>query len=150
PVAAGAVGAGAERRAVGLRAGQDVVAVRRIAASIDDLALLAESGLLGELVVAVQFGDVAGDGLALGVDPRPGADALAGVDGGLAVSRLRRQIGAPCFRARTGGLRQRLTMVVGAGEAAEVAAVADALTGDEEAHGRRLRRGGRGRREQCA
>ena len=52
PVLAGAVLAGRERGAVGLRSRQDVMAVRRIAAAVDDLALLAQRGLLGEIVAA--------------------------------------------------------------------------------------------------
>src|SRR4051812_8968708 len=53
PVLAGAVLAGIEGGAVGLRAGQDIVPVRRVAASVDDLTLLVQRGLLGQLVVAV-------------------------------------------------------------------------------------------------
>jgi hypothetical protein len=39
-------------------------------------------------------------------------------------------------------LRQRLTIIVGAGETAEIAAVADADAGNEEAGVGRLRRAG--------
>src|SRR5689334_20666743 len=46
PVATGAVVAGREGGAVRLRAGQDVVPVRRVAASVDDLSLLVKRGLL--------------------------------------------------------------------------------------------------------
>ena len=77
PVAAGRVGGlvARERRSVRLRAGQDVVAIRRLAASVDDLALLGEGGLLGEVVLlAMQLRYAAGDEDALGVVPGPGAD----------------------------------------------------------------------------
>src|SRR3954447_12723222 len=88
PVAAGAVLAGPECGAVGLRAGQHIVAVRRVAAAVDDLGLLAERGLLGEVVGAVQLGDILGDDDALGVLPWSLADAVARIDGGLAVGGL--------------------------------------------------------------
>src|SRR5260370_21204444 len=52
PVLAGAVVARCERGTVGLRSRQYVVTVRRIAAAVDDLALLGERGLLGEVVAA--------------------------------------------------------------------------------------------------
>ena len=59
PVAAGAVVARREGGAVGLRAGEDVVAVRRIAAAGDDVALLARAqfSLFSLLFGAVQVGD---------------------------------------------------------------------------------------------
>ena len=44
PVLAGAVVSGRERRTVGLRSRQHVMAVRRIAAAIDDVAFFAERG----------------------------------------------------------------------------------------------------------
>src|SRR5471032_2571346 len=50
PVLAGAVVGARERRAVRLRSRQHVMAVRRIAAAIDDVALFAERSLLGEVV----------------------------------------------------------------------------------------------------
>ena len=87
-----------ERRAVRLRAGEDVVPVRRVAAAVDHLALLGQRGLLADLVVgAVQIVDVLRDHLALGVLPRAVADAVAGVDG--CPGALRAQIGAPGLAA---------------------------------------------------
>ena len=92
------------RPAVGLRAGQDVVPVRRIAAAVDRLALLVQRGLLGQVVaVAVQIGDALGDHRALGVLPRAVADAILGVHG---VRALRAEIGAPGLAGRAGGLRE--------------------------------------------
>ena len=108
------------------------MAVRRVAAAVDDLALFAQCGLLGEIVGAVQLGDVLGDHHALGILPRPLADAVARIHGGLAVGGLGREIGAPGLGAGARGLRQRLAVIVGAGETAEIGAVADADAGDEE------------------
>src|SRR5262249_36160964 len=59
PVAAGAILAGAERRAVHLRAGQDVVCVGGVADAGDHVAALRERSLHAELVaVAVQIVNV--------------------------------------------------------------------------------------------
>ena len=75
-----------EGSAVGLRAGQNVVPVRLVAAAVDDLALLVQRGLLGDIVgVAVQVGDVSWRHDAFGVLPRALADAIARVDRRLAV-----------------------------------------------------------------
>ena len=49
PVVAGVIGPVGEGRAIGLRSRQNIVLVRRIAASIDDLTLLGELRFLGEL-----------------------------------------------------------------------------------------------------
>src|ERR1700738_3789877 len=49
PVLAGAVLTGSERGAIGLRSRQRVVAVRRIAAAVDDFAFFGKRGLLGEV-----------------------------------------------------------------------------------------------------
>src|SRR5215831_19070210 len=76
-ILARAVLAGREGTAVGLRAGERVVHVGRVAAAVDDAALLVERCLLGELVVgAVQVVDTGGDDLTLGVGPRTLADAV--------------------------------------------------------------------------
>src|SRR5688572_14188532 len=121
PVAAGAVVAGRERRAVGLRAGENVVAVRRVAAAVDRRTLLAQRVLLAELVVrAVQVGDAGGDHRALGVLPGTLADAVLGVD---RVGALGAQIGAPSLAGRAGGGSELGAMRVGAIQAAEVAAL---------------------------
>jgi len=71
---------------------------------------------------------------ALGVLPRAVADAIAGIDGGLAVRRLGADIGVPCLAAGAGGLGELLAVPVRAGEAAEVGALARPDAGDEEAH----------------
>src|SRR5438445_11873720 len=89
PILAGAVVAGRERGTVWLRSRQHVVAVRRIAAAVDAVALFAERGLLGKIVVgAMQSGNILGDHHALGILPRSLADALARIRGGLTIGGL--------------------------------------------------------------
>src|SRR5258708_32466376 len=61
PILAGAVLAGRESGAVGLRSRQYVMAVRVIADAVVDFALLGQPGLLGEIVVAMQLGDILRD-----------------------------------------------------------------------------------------
>src|SRR5262245_54602437 len=97
PVAARTIVAGRERGTVGLRAGQDVVHVGRVAAAVDGLALLGQRGLLVDLVLAVELGHVLGDDDALGVLPRAAADPVARVDRARA---LRAQVRAPGLAAR--------------------------------------------------
>src|SRR6266404_6070332 len=160
PVLAGTVVAGGECGAVRLRSRDYVVAVRRIEATVDDLALLAQRGLLGEIVRAVQLGDILGDHDAFGILPRPLADSVARIHRRLAVGRLRREISAPGFCAGTRRLRQGLAMIVGAGKTAEAGTIADAVAGHEESGVGRLRlrglrghhreRSGRGDRKACA
>src|SRR5580692_8454766 len=132
PVAAGAVGARRKGGAVGLRSSEDVVAVRVVAAPVVDVALLRERGPLGQLVArAVEIGDVLGDHDALGILPRPLADAIARVRGARALGLLGREIGAPCLFTGACGLRELLAMAVGPSEPAEIAALAGAGRGDE-------------------
>src|SRR5689334_8538044 len=84
PVLAGAVLAGREGGAVGLRAGEDVVGVGLIATAVHGLALLGQGGLLGELVPgAVEVGHAGGHHLTLGVLPWSVSDTVLGVDGRL-------------------------------------------------------------------
>src|SRR5437899_2938402 len=140
PVLARAVLARREGRAVRLRAGEDVVHVGLITAPVDGLALLAQRRLLVQLVVgAVEVVDARRDYLALGVLPRALPDAIARVDGRLAVGGLRREIGVPGVLAGARRLRERLAMLVGALQSAEVRPLAGARAGDEEGHVGRLR-----------
>src|SRR5450631_4348270 len=88
PVLAGAVVGPRKSGAVGLRSRQRVMAVRGIAATVDDIALLGKRGLLGEIVGGVQLGDILRDHDALGVLPRPLADAVTRIHRRLAVGRL--------------------------------------------------------------
>ena len=62
-VAAGAVFARAEGRSVGLRAGQHIVLIGRIAAAVDGFAFLVECGLLGKAGRGAMQQLLAADGL---------------------------------------------------------------------------------------
>src|SRR6267143_1391689 len=123
PVAARAVLAGRERGAVGLGARQDVVHVRRVAAPVHRLALLGQRGLLADVVLAVQLGEVARDDDALGVLPGTLADAVARVD---RAGALRAQVGVPGLGAGARRPAEQLAELVRAGESAEVAALSGA------------------------
>src|SRR6059058_5360641 len=132
PVAAGAVIAGRERGAVGLRTGQDVVHVGCVATAVDQLPLLGQRRLLGDVVArAVQLSEILGDDGALGVLPRARADAVARVDG---TGALRAEIRVPGRAARSCCLREHLTVLVRTGEAAEVPTLSGARAGNEERH----------------
>ena len=141
PVAAGPVLGGREGRPVRLRAGERVMHVRRIATAVDDRALLGQRGLLGEFViVAVQIVDAGRDHHAFGVLPWSAADAVARIHRRRAAGGLGAEISAPVAAAGAHGLRQVLTVLVGAREAAQVRAFAAAHAGDEERHVGRLLR----------
>ncbi len=107
-----------------------------------DRALLGDPGLLVQIVahareldgVAMQMRKAARDHYAVVVMPRPLADTVARVDGGLARARLCAQVSTPCEVFRADGRGELLAMRVRACEAAEIAAVADRLAGHEEAH----------------
>jgi hypothetical protein len=79
------------------------------------------------------------DHVALEILPWAVADAVARIDARLAVGRLGAEVGAPGFAARAVALRQRLAVLVGALDAAEVGALAGPGAGDEERHVGRLR-----------
>src|SRR5205085_1110822 len=79
PVPAGTVFACRKRRSIWLRAGENVVRIRRVAAAVDDIAFLGKRGLLAEIVVAVQLRHILGDDYPLGVRPWPASDAIARV-----------------------------------------------------------------------
>src|SRR5262249_20781034 len=135
PVAAGLVVAGRERRSVRLRAGQNVVHVGRIAAVLDHLALFGERSLLRKIVLPMQLRNILGDHHALRVRPRALAATVLRVAG---AGPRRAEERGPGLAAGAGRLRQRLTVPIGAFDAAEVGALADARAGDEEAHRRGL------------
>jgi hypothetical protein len=62
---------------------------------------------------------------------RPFADAVARIHRAIAVGSLRREVGVPDLRrTHARGLRQLLTVIIGAGEPAKIAAIAGA--GQEE------------------
>ncbi len=143
PVAAGGVlaGLGHGQRAVRARAGEDVVAVDLIAKARDDFALFSQRGVLADLGIgAVQVGHAGGNDHALGVAPRAVANAIARIDGRLAIQRSIAQIGAPGFVACAHACGQRLAVAISPGQPAQVAALAGVGAGDEEAHGVAARR----------
>src|ERR1700693_1176913 len=145
PVAASRVLRPRNGRAVALGAGEHVVMGGRVDATLDPITLLVEPGFLADLVVvAVQVRHIGRDLHALGVEPRPVADAVLGVHPARA---LRREIGAPRLAARAGGLGEALAIAVGTCQPAEVAALAEPDAGDGEAHGPLLRLRGRARAE---
>src|SRR5436309_10112005 len=76
PVLAGLVLTRRKSAAVRHRAGQRVMLVGRVAATIDDIALLRQRGFFLQVVLAVQLVNILGDGDALGVLPRALADAI--------------------------------------------------------------------------
>src|SRR5258707_13398854 len=140
PVVAGQVHVAGERSAVGLRAGQGVVIVRRIAETRNPGAALGERVVGGELVVgAVQVLDAGRDHHALGVLPRALADAVARIDGldgrGLGAA----EIGPPRLVAGACRGGERLAVGVGARKPAKIAALARTGAGDEERQTRRRR-----------
>src|SRR5262245_8938915 len=110
PVAAGFRGS----RALGRRAGQDVMPVRRVAAAIDAGALVVGRGLLGNgVAVAVDRRSVVGDLFTLRIGPWTGADAVLGVH------RVGRQIGTPVLvGGHAGGRSEALAIGVGGFEPA--------------------------------
>ena len=106
--------------------------VRREADTGDDLAALAQRRVEAELVVvAVQIVDVCRDDFAFEILPRTLADAVARIDGRLAVGLLGAEVGAPGLPSRAVALRQRLAVLVGSFDAAEVGALAGPGAGDE-------------------
>ena len=117
-------------RAIGLRAGQDVV-------HSDHLAVFGERELSGKRPLLVQLFQVTCDQQALCVVPRATSDAVARVNrlaAAAAVAQVRiKRLGA------ADGRRQLLAVIVGARQPAEIRAVAEATARDEEAH-RRIRR----------
>src|SRR5262245_60606247 len=91
-ILAGAIVASGKCRAIRLGAGEDIVPVRSIAATVSDLALFVQNCLLGHVVRTMQLSDVFRYRDAFCVSPRSLADAVAGIH---TVVALRRQIGAP-------------------------------------------------------
>jgi hypothetical protein len=56
--------------------GKNVVHVRTVAATVDDSAFLGQRRLLGEVIGAVQLGDILGDDDAFRIGPGPAPDAV--------------------------------------------------------------------------
>ena len=89
--------------------------VRRVAKPVDDFTLLVQRGLFVDVVGAVKIRNVLGNHDAFRIRPWTLADPIARVDRRLAVSFLRREISAPCFRTGTCGLCKRLALIIGTG-----------------------------------
>src|SRR4051812_29346575 len=131
-IATGTVLSGSERRTVRLGASEDVMAVRRVTAPVNHLALFAQRGVLAEIVRrAMQVSDILRNRGALGVHPRAAADAILGVDG---IRTLCREIGVPRLAASARRLRERLAVPVRALDPAEIAALSGTRASDEEGH----------------
>src|SRR5262245_15830488 len=113
PVAAG--GIAARRRVAALRVGprEHIVRSGVVAPARMVLGLPGEGGLLVDVVLlGGPVGHVLGDEHALGVMPRTLADAVAGVDAGLAARCRGAEISAPAGECGAGSLCQRPTMGV--------------------------------------
>src|SRR5689334_1384107 len=139
PVLAGAILGSRERPAFRRRARQHVVTVRREADAGNDQAALTQRVVEAELVVvAMQIVEARCDDLALEVLPWAVADPVACIDRRLACGLLGAEIGPPGFSASAVTLGQRLAILVGTLDAAEIGALAGSVAGDEERHVRRL------------
>src|SRR5258708_39873430 len=66
-----------------------------------------------------------------GIEPRPVANPVCGVDPGLALCG---QIGVPCLAARTSSLSEALALKVGAFKSASVSSPTDTNACDEKTH----------------
>src|SRR5580704_6552924 len=129
---------------------------RRIADAVNDLSMLVACGLFEQIAaalrlderVSVKFGKVCrNDGVLRRpqlrerpVEPRPGADTVTRVDGGLSGTSLSAEIGAPGVTAPTDSRRKRLAVRVGARKSAKVSAFTETDAGDEKGHSSRSRR----------
>ncbi len=128
----------------------------RIADAVNDLSMLVACGLFEQIAaalrlderVSVKFGKVCrNDGVLRRpqlrerpVEPRPAADTVTRVDGGLSGTSLSAQIGVPGVTARAGRRRKRLAVRVGARKSAQVSAFTETDAGDEKGHSSRSRR----------
>src|SRR5262249_15194179 len=120
PVVTGLVLTRRKRSPVGLRAGQGVVPVGGVAATVDDIALLGQRRLLADVVVAVQFGDILGDDRPFVVLPRTFTDPISRIDRRLTVRRLGAEIGVPGMAPCSDSLGQLLADPIRPRQAAEI------------------------------
>src|SRR3954463_3779735 len=135
PIAAGPVLIGRERPAIGLRTGQYVMIIRRIASAGDYSAALGQRGVhVHFVVVAMEIVDALRDGFSLKVLPGAASDAVAAVAGRRAIHGLGAEIGAPGFAACARILCQSLALPVRAFQSAEIGTFAEPGTGDKEGH----------------
>ncbi len=143
--------------AVPLRSGENFVLNRwRIADAVNDFSMLVACGLFEEIAaalrlderVSVKFGKVRRNDRVLWrpqlrerpVEPRPGADTVTRVDGGLPRTSLSAEIGVPRVTVRAGSRGKRLAVRIGARQTAKVSAFTEANAGDEKGHSSRSRR----------
>ena len=95
PISASAILAALERRAVGLGTGEDIVAVPPVPAAGDGIPLLRQGSLGAQVVLAMQFVEIARDDLPFRVSPRAAADTIARVERRGAGGGTRAEISAP-------------------------------------------------------
>ena len=127
-VARGGLRRADERPAVRVGAGEHVVLVRRVADAVHRRTLLGERGRLADVVpialdVTVQVGDVRRDQRPLALYHGPVPMRSRAFTRRLAAGRLRAQVRAPRAAAGAGRGRERLAVLVGAGQTAQVRAV---------------------------
>lgn len=143
PIVAGVIHAIGVSASIRLRAGEHVMRIGRVAASIYDGALFSQRGQLDQIVakarllgrVSVQVGQTVGNFFTLGVVPGTIANAIACVDSGIVGA----EIGMPGFAAAARRCGQRLADAVSSGKSAKIGAMPGTSTGDEETHGLRRR-----------
>src|ERR1700693_3594533 len=157
PIVARVVGAIRVSAAVPLGSRENLVLNRwRIAHAVDDLSMLVACGLLEQIAaalrlnqsIAVKLAQVLRDNGVLRfpelrerpVEPRPGADTGARVDGSPSGTSLGAEIGVPGVTARANSRRKRLAVRVGARKSAKVPAFTETDAGDEKGHSNRSRR----------
>ncbi|MCY1359263.1 hypothetical protein D9M69_458230 [compost metagenome] len=78
--------------------------------------MFVQGHFLGQLVVAVQLRDVAGDDDPLGVLPRALADAITGIDRPRTADGTGAEVSTPGVLARPDGGGQRLAVPIGAAQ----------------------------------
>src|ERR1700719_3644576 len=157
PVVARVVGVIHVSAAVPLGSRENLVLNRwRIAYAVNDLSMLVACGLLEQIAaalrlnqsIAVKFAQVLRNNGVLRlpqlrerpVEPRPGADTVARVDGRLSGTSLGAEIGVPGVTARADIRRKRLAVRIGARKSPKVSAFTETDAGDEKGHSSRSRR----------
>ena len=108
PVAAGRVDAAGDRRAVGLRAGQDVVHVRRVAAAVDDSPFSVSAVSLLRLLAPCSSATLLATTTPLALRHGPGPMRSRALTAAAPPRGLRAQVGTPGAVARAGRGGERL------------------------------------------
>ena len=158
PVIAGVIDTIGERGAIGLSTGEHFVPSGKpggfgvipvvvawigiVIQTRHDLAFFRQPGELIQIIslmrqfhrIAVQVREILRDHFAFEVVPRTFANAVARAHCRLAGPRLRAQVRVPGAISSGNGCCERLAMCVGAGQSAEIAAVADRLASHEKIH----------------